>query len=52
VLIHCAASGVGHMAVQLAKLCEANVIGTASMNRDLLRSLGLYQIEDYATSPF
>jgi NADPH:quinone reductase-like Zn-dependent oxidoreductase len=52
VLIHAAAGGVGHMAVQLAKLREAKVIGTASVNRDLLESLGVDQIVDYTTTPF
>jgi NADPH:quinone reductase-like Zn-dependent oxidoreductase len=39
VLIHGAAGGVGHVAVQLAQLHGANVIGTASINLDLLREL-------------
>ncbi|PZF97947.1 NADP-dependent oxidoreductase [Micromonospora deserti] len=41
VLIHAAAGGVGTMAVQLARLWGATVIGTASEhNHDYLRSLG------------
>jgi NADPH:quinone reductase-like Zn-dependent oxidoreductase len=41
VLIHAAAGGVGHTAVQLAQYWGATVIGTASQgNHDFLRSLG------------
>lgn len=41
VLIHAAAGGVGHLAVQLAIASGARVIATASeRNHDLLRSLG------------
>lgn len=41
VLIHGSAGGVGQMAVQLARLRGARVIGTASArNHDLLRALG------------
>ena len=41
VLIHAAAGGVGTVAVQLAHLWDATVIGTASeRNHDYLRSLG------------
>jgi len=39
VLIHAAAGGVGHIAVQLAKLRGAKVIGTASANSNFLREL-------------
>jgi NADPH:quinone reductase-like Zn-dependent oxidoreductase len=52
VLIHGAAGGVGHIAVQLAKLRGAKVIGTASMNRSLLDELCVDQIIDYTTTPF
>ena len=52
VLIHAAAGGVGHMAVQLAKLRGAYVIGTASMNYDHLKSLGVDQAINYTTSQF
>jgi len=52
VLIHGAAGGVGHIAVQLAKLRGATVIGTASENYDLLESLGVDQAINYATTPF
>ena len=41
VLVHAAAGGVGHVAVQIAKAMGAYVIGTASAgNHELLRSLG------------
>lgn len=40
-LIHAAAGGVGTVAVQLARLWGATVVGTASLrNHDYLRSLG------------
>lgn len=40
-LVHAAAGGVGSMAVQLGRVREATVIGTASArNHDYLRSLG------------
>ena len=52
VLIHGAAGGVGHIAVQLAKLRGAKVIGTASVNIDLLDSLGVDQAINYAETPF
>ncbi len=53
VLIHGAAGGVGHIAVQLAKWKGAHVIGTASArNHDVLRELGANQIVDYATVRF
>ncbi|HLF25849.1 MAG TPA: NADP-dependent oxidoreductase [Anaerolineae bacterium] len=52
VLIHGAAGGVGHVAVQLAQLRGARVIGTASINLDFLRELNVDQAIDYATTPF
>lgn len=52
VLIHGAAGGVGHVAVQIAKLRGAKVIGTASGNLDLLRELGVDQVINYSTTPF
>lgn len=53
VLIHGAAGGVGHMAVQLAKWRGARVIGTASgYNQDFLRQLGADEVIDYNTTKF
>jgi NADPH:quinone reductase-like Zn-dependent oxidoreductase len=52
VLIHGAAGGVGHMAVQLARLRGAKVIGTASVNLSFLRELGVDEAIDYTTTPF
>ena len=52
VLIHAAAGGVGHVAVQLAKLRGATVIGTASDNIDFLRELEVDQAINYATTRF
>lgn len=41
VLVHAAAGGVGHLAVQLARAAGARVIGTAAeRNHDFLRGLG------------
>ncbi len=51
VLVHAAAGGVGHFAVQLAKAAGAAVIGTASPgNHDFLRSLGVDHPVDYASA--
>lgn len=52
-LVHAAAGGVGHMAVQLAKWKGARVIGTASAhNADFLRDLGVDQVIDYTHERF
>lgn len=52
VLIHRAAGGVGHIAVQLAKWKGAYVIGTASSrNEAFLRDLGADEFIDYETTP-
>lgn len=52
ILIHGAAGGVGHIAVQLAKLRGAKVIGTAGTNIDLLECLGVDQAINYTTKRF
>jgi NADPH:quinone reductase-like Zn-dependent oxidoreductase len=53
VLIHAAAGGVGHLAVQLAKWKGAQVIGTAAAkNHEFVRSLGADQVVDYNTERF
>lgn len=53
VLIHAAAGGVGHLAVQLAKWKGAHVIGTTSAkNRKFVRKLGADQVIDHATVKF
>ena len=52
VLIHAAAGGVEHIAVQLAKWRGAKVIGTASTNIDFLRELAVDEAINYSTTPF
>ncbi|MEV4430406.1 NADP-dependent oxidoreductase [Streptomyces sp. R-07] len=53
VLIHAAAGGVGHLAVQIAKARGAYVIGTASAPKhELVRSLGADEVIDYRTTDF
>lgn len=53
VLIHAAAGGVGHYAVQLAKYLGAYVIGTASAaNREFVLSLGADEFIDYTKEKF
>ncbi|QHV97470.1 NADP-dependent oxidoreductase [Spirosoma endbachense] len=53
VLIHAAAGGVGHYAVQLAKYLGAYVIGTSSaVNRDFVLGLGANEHIDYTTHTF
>ncbi|RBP63597.1 NADPH:quinone reductase-like Zn-dependent oxidoreductase [Brevibacterium sanguinis] len=48
VLIHAAAGGVGHVAVQIAKARGAYVIGTASAPKhDFVRDLGADEVVDY-----
>ncbi len=50
VLIHAAAGGVGHFAVQIAKHKGAYVIGTASAQKaDFLSGLGIDEVVDYST---
>jgi NADPH:quinone reductase-like Zn-dependent oxidoreductase len=53
VLIHAAAGGVGHLAVQIAKARGAQVIGTARATKhDFLRELGVDEPIDYTTTPW
>lgn len=53
VLIHAAAGGVGHFAVQLAKYLGAYVIGTSSAaNRDFVFALGADEHIDYRARRF
>ncbi|MFE6336093.1 NADP-dependent oxidoreductase [Streptomyces sp. NPDC057798] len=53
VLIHAAAGGVGHVAVQIAKARGAYVIGTASEGKhDFLRELGADELIDYRSTDF
>ncbi|MFC9842587.1 NADP-dependent oxidoreductase [Streptomyces sp. NPDC060223] len=53
VLIHAAAGGVGHVAVQLAKELGAHVIGTArAANHEFLRGLGADELIDYTATDF
>jgi NADPH:quinone reductase-like Zn-dependent oxidoreductase len=52
-LIHGAAGGVGHLAVQIAKSRGATVIGTAkAAQHDFLRDLGADQLIDYTATRF
>ncbi len=53
VLIHAAAGGVGHLAVQLAKAKGAFVIGTVSAkNAEFARDLGVDVLIDYRSTRF
>ncbi|WP_133906059.1 NADP-dependent oxidoreductase [Actinophytocola oryzae] len=53
VLIHAAAGGVGHLAVQIAKSRGAHVIATASAAKhDFVRGLGADEVIDYRTKDF
>ncbi|WP_413754527.1 NADP-dependent oxidoreductase [Streptomyces sp. R-74717] len=53
VLVHAAAGGVGHLAVQIAKSRGAHVIGTASAPKhDFLRALGADEMIDYRSVDF
>ena len=53
VLIHAAAGGVGHLAVQIAKARGAHVIGTARAEKhEFLRDLGVDEPIDYTARPF
>ncbi|MFE9329144.1 NADP-dependent oxidoreductase [Streptomyces sp. NPDC006925] len=53
VLIHRAAGGVGHLAVQIAKARGAHVIGLASAAKhDFVRGLGADEVIDHRTTDF
>lgn len=53
VLIHAAAGGVGHFAVQIAKHIGAHVIATASAkNKDFVLTLGADEFIDYKQTSF
>jgi NADPH:quinone reductase-like Zn-dependent oxidoreductase len=53
ILIHAAAGGVGHLAVQIAKGRGAHVIGTARAEKHyFLRDLGVDEAIDYTVQPF
>jgi NADPH:quinone reductase-like Zn-dependent oxidoreductase len=53
VLIHAAAGGVGHFAVQFAKHFGAHVIGTArEAKHEWLRGLGADELVDYSRTKF
>jgi NADPH:quinone reductase-like Zn-dependent oxidoreductase len=53
VLIHAAAGGVGHLAVQIARARGAHVIGTAREEKhEFLADLGVDQPIDYSAGPF
>jgi NADPH:quinone reductase-like Zn-dependent oxidoreductase len=53
VLIHAAAGGVGSLAVQMAKISGATVMGTASArNKDFLLELGVDTVIDYTAEKF
>ncbi|QRK94063.1 NADP-dependent oxidoreductase [Saccharopolyspora erythraea] len=53
VLVHAAAGGVGHMAVQIAKARGAHVIGTASEGKhEFLRAIGADELVDYREADF
>lgn len=53
VLIHAAAGGVGHAAVQIAKARGAYVIGTASAGKhEFLRDIGVDEPVDYRKTDF
>lgn len=53
VLIHAAAGGVGHLAVQIAKARGAHVIGTARADKHaVLSDLGADELVDYTAEDF
>ena len=53
VLVHAASGGVGHFAVQFARIAGADVIATGSArNADFLREIGASEVIDYTTQRF
>lgn len=53
VLVHRAAGGVGHLAVQIAAARGAHVIGTASAGKhEFVRSLGAAQLIDHTSADY
>lgn len=53
VLVHAAAGGVGHVAVQIAKARGAHVVGTASgPKHEFVRGLGADEVIDYRETDF
>ncbi|TDD03853.1 NADP-dependent oxidoreductase [Saccharopolyspora terrae] len=53
ILIHAAAGGVGHLAVQIAKAKGAHVIATASKSKhEFLTGLGVDELIDYTSADF
>lgn len=53
VLIHAAAGGVGHLAVQIAKSLGVYVIGTAREHKhDFLHAIGADEVIDYSREDF
>jgi NADPH:quinone reductase-like Zn-dependent oxidoreductase len=53
VLVHAAAGGIGHLAVQIAKARGAHVIGTArAAKHAFLRGLGADELVDYTVEDF
>ncbi|MET7298899.1 tetratricopeptide repeat protein [Embleya sp. NPDC005575] len=53
VLVHAAAGGIGHLAVQIAKARGAYVVGTArAAHHGFLRGLGIDEVVDYTETDF
>ena len=52
VLVHAAAGGVGHIAIQLSKIRVARTIGTASVHIDQLKEMDVDETIDYSTANF